>query len=264
MSEPVRSVVHPAGGGSILEIVLNRPEVHNAVDGESAEILAGLWRRFRDDDSLWVAVLRGEGDAAFCAGADLKGLEGLASLAADGSSADVRRSGPLGGTRILQTKPVVAVSQGHTYAGGLELFCHAHLRLAEPAATFSVACRRWGVPLVDGGTVYLPRLLGWGAALPLIITGQRIWAERAREIGLVWEVVPVGAGAERAMHYARRICELPQECLRADLTSAICGYHLPVEEALEVEARNLRPVMESESTRAGVESFLAGRRFWFD
>ena len=108
----------------------------------------------------------------------------------------------MGGSRLVQMKPVITVSQGYTYAGGLELFCHGHIRLAEPQATFSVACRRWGVPLVDGGTVYLPRLLGWGAALPLIITGQRISAERAFQIGLVWELVPKGGGLERALSIA--------------------------------------------------------------
>ena len=123
-------------------------------------------------------MLHGAGEAAFCSGADLNGLATLTDLSAT-ASADAARhgSGPMGGTRIVQTKPVITVTQGYTYAGGLELFCHGHIRLAEPQATFSVACRRWGVPLVNGGTVYLPRLIGWGAALPLIITGQRISAE---------------------------------------------------------------------------------------
>ena len=169
----------------------------------------------------------------------------------------------MGGTRIVQHKPVITVSQGYTYAGGLELFCHGHIRLAEPQATFSVACRRWGVPLVDGGTVYLPRLLGWGAALPLIITGQRITAERAYQIGLVWELVPQGGGLERAMSMARQICRQPRDAMLADLHSAIEGAHLPLDEALELEARNLQPVMQSESTRRGVQAFQQGKRFWF-
>jgi 1,4-dihydroxy-2-naphthoyl-CoA synthase len=115
----------------------------------------------------------------------LTGLEELAHVGALAADAGSLGSGPMGGSRLVQSKPVITVSQGYTYAGGLELFCHGHIRLAEPQATFSVACRRWGVPLVDGGTVYLPRLIGWGAALPLIITGQRISAERAFQIGLV-------------------------------------------------------------------------------
>jgi len=261
---PVYEIVHTVGEGSILEIVLNRPEVHHAIDGESADILAELWRRFWEDDGLWVAVLRSEGDKAFCAGADLKGLESLANLSSGTNVPDDRRQGPMGGTRIIQGKPVITASQGFTYAGGLELFCHGHIRIAEPAATFSVACRRWGVPLVDGGTVYLPRLLGWGTALPLIITGQRISAERAMQIGLVWEVVPPGTSRDRALHMARQLCELPQDCLRADLASAIHGFELSMEDALKLEAKNTLPVMHSESTRRGVQNFLDGRRFWFE
>jgi enoyl-CoA hydratase len=256
--------VHESAGGQILEIVLNRPEVHNAVNAEAAALLCEAWQRFHDDNALIVAVLRSEGQAAFCAGADLAGLAGLeqidAGLGSVGMSAGL---GPMGGTRIVQRKPVITVSQGYTYAGGLELFCHGHIRLAEPEATFSVACRRWGVPLVDGGTVYLPRLLGWGAALPLIITGQRITAERAYQIGLVWELVPTGSGVDRAMEYARQICAQPRDALLADLGSALEGSHLPLSEALSREAANLAPVVASESMREGVSRFLRGERFWF-
>ncbi|MBY0588106.1 enoyl-CoA hydratase/isomerase family protein [bacterium] len=263
---PVRFGRHDVDGGAIWEIVLDRPEVHHAVDADSAELLCQAWRIFRDDDSLSVAILRSEGTQSFCAGADLKGLAGLASLSVDAQSpsADVRREGPMGGTRIVQTKPVITVSQGYTYAGGLELFCHGHIRLAEPNATFSVACRRWGVPLIDGGTVYLPRLLGWGAALPLIITGQKIDAARAYQIGLVWELVPEGKGVDRAFAMARQIAALPQDCLRADLTSAIRGWHEPLEQALAHEGESLGPVISSESTHQGVARFLAGQRFWFE
>ena len=263
---PVLIETHQVDGGQILEITLNRPEAHNAVNAETAALLLEAWRRFRADDALTVAVLRGAGESAFCAGADLKGLAGLADPAA--TPEEIERTvhtgtGPMGGTRIVQTKPVITISQGYTYAGGLELFCHGHIRLAEPQATFSVACRRWGVPLVDGGTVYLPRLLGWGAALPLIITGERIAAERAFQIALVWELVPKGQGRERAMSYARQICTLPRDALLADLSSAIRGSHFSLEQALELEARNLYPVAQSDSMRAGVEAFLSGRRFWF-
>ncbi len=261
--DPVRVSKHPVGHYWIFEIVLDRPEVHNAVDGASAEILGHAWREFRDDDSLAVAILRGEGEHSFCAGADLKGLAGLASLSGS-DSPDVHRDGPMGGTRIIQTKPVITISQGFTYAGGLELFCHGHIRLAEPQATFSVACRRWGVPLVDGGTVYLPRLLGWGSALPLIITGQKIDAQRAHQIGLVWEMAPKGTGVARAFRIAEQIAQLPQDCLRADLTSALLGWNESMTSALAREAENLSPVMTSESTRQGVQDFIAGKRFWFE
>jgi enoyl-CoA hydratase/carnithine racemase len=263
---PVLVTVHQVEGGAILEIVINRPDVHNAVNGAAAKLLLDAWRRFRDDDALTVAILRGAGDQAFCSGADLSGLDALADLGA--SREEIARfvregTGPMGGTRIVQAKPVITLSQGHTYAGGLELFCHGHIRLAEPQATFSVACRRWGVPLVDGGTVYLPRLIGWGAALPLIITGQRISAERAHQIGLVWELVPQGTGVERAMSIARQICQQPRDALLADLNSALAGWNLSLEAALELESRSLHPVMNSESTRQGVEAFRRGKRFWF-
>jgi len=265
-SEPVVVTPHVSEGGTILEIKLNRPAVHNAVDGRAARLLLEAWRLFRDDDSLVVAVLHGAGEKAFCSGADLSGLAGLADLGA--SVAEIAQSvqrgtGPMGGTRIVQTKPVITVAQGYAYAGGLELFCHGHIRLAEPSATFSVACRRWGVPLVDGGTVYLPRLLGWGSALPLIITGQRISAERAYQIGLVWELTAPGQGFQRAMDMARQICLQPRDALLADLNSAIHGAHLPLDEALQLEARNLHPVMRSESTRHGIAAFQQGVRFWF-
>jgi enoyl-CoA hydratase/carnithine racemase len=265
-AEPILAISHAVEGGTIFEITINRPGVHNAVNGEAATLLLEAWRRFRDDDSLTVAVLHGAGEQAFCSGADLTALAELANIGATSDqTAPIGHhgSGPMGGTRIVQAKPVITVSQGYTYAGGLELYCHGHIRLAEPQATFSVACRRWGVPLVDGGTVYLPRLLGWGAALPLVITGQRITAERAYQIGLVWELVPKGGGIERAMSMARQICALPRDAMLADLNSALHTWHLPLDSALELEAANMVPVMQSESTRRGVEAFQQGKRFWF-
>jgi enoyl-CoA hydratase/carnithine racemase len=262
-SAPVLVATHAVDGGRILQITINRPKVHNAVNGEAAGLLLDAWRQFRDDDSLTVAVLHGAGEQAFCSGADLAGLEELAKVGAVVDRGATMGNGPMGGSRLVQMKPVITVSQGYTYAGGLELFCHGHIRLAEPQATFSVACRRWGVPLVDGGTVYLPRLLGWGSALPLMITGQRISAERASQIGLVWELTPTDEGFARAMSMARQICQQPRDALLADLRSALEGSHLPLDAALELESRNLTPVMHSESTRQGVEAFLQGKRFWF-
>jgi enoyl-CoA hydratase len=258
--------VHPGDEGDILQITINRPAVHNCVNGAAAALLLEAWRRFQDDDRLLVAVLHGAGDKSFCSGADLTALDSLASLGdATANSGELlkRGTGPMGGTRLVQVKPVITVAQGYAYAGGLELFCHGHIRIAEPQATFSVACRRWGVPLVDGGTVYLPRLVGWGAALPLVITGQRISAQRAFEVGLVWEIVPQGTGLARAMDMARQICQQPRDALLADLHSALHGAHLALDEALELEARNLHPVMQSESMRRGVEAFRQGKRFWF-
>ena len=256
----------PAPGGKIFQITINRPEMHNCVDGPTARLFMEAWKKFRDDDSLVVAVLHGAGDKSFCSGADLTALGELVNLYAD--EREVKDSvkngtGPLGGSRILQYKPVITVSQGYTYAGGLELFCHGHIRIAEKQALFSVACRRWGVPLVDGGTVYLPRLLGLGSALPLIITGQRIRADHAQRIGLVWEMTDKGKGLERALKIARQICDLPRDAMMADLRSVIDGYHLHFKEALEIEAENLYPVIRSESMKEGVKRFNEGTRFWF-
>lgn len=265
-SLPLITKVHPVEGGQIFEIIMNRPGAHNCVNGEMARLFLEAWQRFRDDDDLTVTVLHGAGEKSFCSGADLNALEELVDINA--SDSDIKDyiqndAGPLGGSRIVQSKPVITVSQGYTYAGGLELFCHGHIRIAEKQALFSVACRRWGVPLIDGGTVYLPRLLGMAGALPLIITGQRIRASRAREIGLVWEVTAKGRGLQRAMKMATQICAQPRDALMADLNSALNGYHLPVEDALRLEAENVYPVIRSESMAQGVQDFQAGKRFWF-
>ena len=263
---PVRTCVHPAEGGAVFEIQINRPDIHNCVDGEAARLLLEAWQRFRDDDTLTVAILHGAGDRAFCSGADLTALETLVEANADAARIQeiVREgTGPMGGSRIVQRKPVITVTQGYTYAGGLELFCHGHIRIAEKQALFSVACRRWGVPLVDGGTVYLPRLLGQAQALPLIITGQRIRAQRAFEIGLVWELTAKGRGLARAFRVAEQICKQPRDALMADLASAIDGAHLSMEAALEREAQNIYPVIRSDSFREGVARFNRGERFWF-
>lgn len=266
-SPTIITQTHAVEGGVIFEIVINRPKTHNCVNGDASRLLLEAWTRFRDDDALVVAIFRGAGDQAFCSGADLSALETLTPM--NMSDAEIEKmvkqgTGPMGGSRIVQTKPVITMTQGHTYAGGLELFCHGHIRIAEEGARFSVACRRWGVPLVDGGTVFLPRLIGNVHALPLIITGQRIDAKRAHDIGLVWEVVPTGKGVDRAFSVARQLCALPRDAMLADLRSALIGAHLPIEDALELEARNLIPVATSESMQRGVEKFLNGARFWFE
>ncbi len=266
MQKPILTETTPAGSGNIFRITINRPEIHNCVNGETSRLFLEAWKKFRDDDTLTVAVLHGAGEKSFCSGADLTALSELVNINANEREIEQTikyGTGPMGGSRIVQIKPVITVSQGYTYAGGLELFCHGHIRIAEKQALFSVACRRWGVPLVDGGTVYLPRLVGNAAALPLIITGQRIRADRAFQIGLVWEVTEKGKGLDRAMRMARQICEQPRDALLADLSSAIRGVHLPIEEALLLEARNIYPVIRSESIKKGVERFNKGERFWF-
>ncbi|MEQ9365164.1 MAG: enoyl-CoA hydratase-related protein [Leptospirales bacterium] len=263
---PVRTHVHAAPGGKIFEIQINRPEMHNSVNGAAADLLLEAWSRFRDDDSLVVAILHGAGDRAFCSGADLTALEELVdpqASPADREAAVQNGTGPMGGSRIVQLKPVITVTQGYTYAGGLELFCHGHIRIAEKQALFSVACRRWGVPLVDGGTVYLPRLLGQAQALPLILTGQRIRAQRAYDIGLVWELTAKGRGLKRAFRVAEQLCAQPRDAMLADLASVVDGAHLGMEDALRLEARNIDPVVKSDSFKQGVARFNRGDRFWF-
>lgn len=151
---PLITNVLPVPGGQIFEIIMNRPEEHNCVNGEMARLFLEAWLRFRDDDSLHVALLHGMGQKSFCSGADLNALEELVNINANQQEIKEyiqNNPGPLGGSRIIQHKPVITISQGYTYAGGLELFCHGHIRLAEKQALFSVACRRWGVPLIDGG-----------------------------------------------------------------------------------------------------------------
>jgi len=264
--DPILTAVHDVPGGKVFQITMNRPDVHNAVNGAMARQFLEAWRRFRDDEELVVCILHGAGDKSFCSGADLTALQELIDVYADDEKVrDLVKNGtgPLGGSRIVQRKPVITVSQGYTYAGGLELFAHGHVRIAEKQAVFSVACRRWGVPLVDGGTVYLPRLLGFAGALPLIITGQRIRADRAKEIGLVWELTPKGQGLIRALRMAEQLCAQPRDALMADLRSVIDGAHRSVEEALELEAENIYPVIRSKSMQEGVERFNSGTRFWF-
>ena len=266
MHSPILTNRIPSGDGNIFQITINRPEVYNCVNGEAAALLLEAWKIFRDDDSLTVAILHGAGEESFCSGADLKALNGLVDINANAAEVEKfvqQGTGPMGGTRVVQTKPVITVTQGYTYAGGLELFCHGHIRLAEGKATFSVSCRRWGVPLADGGTVYLPRLIGHGAALPLIITGQKITAQRAYEIGLVWEITKAGEGLNRALEYARQICEQPKDALMADLASAVNGYHLSMKDALRLEAKGIYNVLRSDSIKQGVAKFISGNRNWF-
>jgi len=260
-SPVIITTVHKFEGGNVFEIKLNRPKVYNAVNAEAAKKLLDAWERFRDEDQLKVAILHGAGDA-FCSGADLKAAIGLIGEKSADDFID-NGTGPMGGTRIIQTKPVITMSQGYTYAGGLELFCHGHIRIAEEGATFSVACRRWGVPLVDGGTVFLPRLIGMAHALPLIITGQKIDATEAHRIGLAWEVTPKGKGLERAFDVAKQLCKFPWDAMKGDLTSVILGSGMPLEEALKVEAREGWDAVTSKSMREGIRKFVSGNREWF-
>ncbi len=234
--------------GPVLTVILHRPSVRNAIDLETAGKLADAFRRFEEDDSALAAVLWGEG-GTFCAGADLKAMrEGRFNrVEADGD-------GPLGPTRMLLSKPVIAAISGHAVAGGLELALWCDLRVAEEDAVLGVFCRRWGVPLVDGGTVRLPRLVGLGRALDMILTGRPVEAQEALAMGLVTRVTARGQARPVAEALALEIASHPQACLRGDRQSVYEQDGLPFLEALANEYR-----LGSRGLRS--EAASAGRRF---
>lgn len=211
---------------AITTVIINRPEVRNAVNRATAEALAEAFRQFDSDDSASVAVLCGA-TGAFCAGADLKAFaEGR------GNRVDPTGDGPMGPSRMLLTKPVIAAISGHAVAGGLELALWCDLRVAEEDAVLGVFCRRWGVPLIDGGTIRLPRLIGLSRALDLILTGRAVSAEEALQIGLVNRVVAKGTARAEAEKLAREIAAFPQICMRGDRMSAYEQHNLSLPEAL--------------------------------
>ena len=218
--------------GPVTTVILSRPEVKNAVDRPTAEALAAAFRAFEADDEASVAVLWGEG-GTFCAGADLKAIAGgdPNRIAPDGD-------GPMGPTRMLLQKPVIAAIAGHAVAGGLELALWCDLRVVEETATLGVFCRRWGVPLIDGGTIRLPRLIGLSRAMDLMLTGRAVDAAEALAIGLANRVVPAGSAREAAEQLAAELSALPQVCMRGDRLSAHEQYALPMEAALENELRH--------------------------
>ncbi|MET9835450.1 crotonase/enoyl-CoA hydratase family protein [Streptomyces sp. NPDC006385] len=217
--------------GHVTTVVLSRPEVRNAVDGPAAAELAAAFRGFEADDEARVAVLWGEG-GTFCAGADLKALGGER-----GNQVTEEGDGPMGPTRLRLSKPVIAAVAGHAVAGGLELALWCDLRVAEEDAVFGVFCRRWGVPLIDGGTVRLPRLIGTSRALDLVLTGRPVPASEAHAIGLANRVVPRGRARAEAEELAATIARFPQACLRADRASVLDQEGLDEGAALRGELR---------------------------
>jgi enoyl-CoA hydratase len=222
------------------------------VDGPTAAALAGAFRAFEADDGARVAVLAGAG-GTFCAGADLKAIGGP-----DSNRVDPAGDGPMGPTRMRLSKPVIAAISGYAVAGGLELALWCDLRVAEEDAVLGVFCRRWGVPLIDGGTVRLPRLIGLSRALDLILTGRPVGAQEALAIGLVSRVVPAGQARAAAEDLARELAALPQECLRSDLAAAREGCWLGWDEAMDSEFRRGQAVLGSPGTASGVERFRSG------
>jgi enoyl-CoA hydratase len=208
-------------------VTIDRPERRNAVDGATAAALLAAFERFCDDEEARVLVLTGAGDAAFCAGADLKALDTL-DVEAPG--------GPMGFTRLASPKPTIAAVTGWCLAGGLELALWCDLRIADETAAFGCAERRWGVPLIDGGTQRLPRVIGMGRALDLILSGRTVRADEAVALGLVTEVVAAGRHVERALELAAQLAAFPQETMLSDRRAALEGAHLPLAEGLALEA----------------------------
>jgi enoyl-CoA hydratase len=240
--------------GQITVLTLNRPEVHNCVDGETAEALATAIRAFAADAAAHVLVVTGAGDKAFCSGADLKHANELLS------HAFVGETGPMGFARLDPGKPVIAAVNGYCFAGGLELAAWCDFRIASANAEFGALNRRWGVPFTDGGTQRFARIAGIGAALYLIETGVRIDASRALAMGLVQEVVPEGGALGRALELAGRIAGYPQASMRADRAAAIGGFGLPLRDGLALEAELCLPTVSDPELAAGLARYAVGDR----
>jgi enoyl-CoA hydratase len=223
--------------GAAAVMTIDRPERRNAVDPTTADELLAAYRRFESDDEARILILTGAGEDAFCAGADLKSV---AAAMDDQGVAEQwlkpRPDGPLGFTRITPPKPTIAAISGYALAGGLELALWCDLRVATETAQLGYPERRWGVPLIDGGTQRLPRIVGMGRALDLILTGRIIDAQEALAMGLVTEVVPAGKHLDRALEMAEGLAAFPQETMLADRRSAYEGFGLPLEEGLAREA----------------------------
>jgi len=237
--------------GPVTVITIDRPERMNAIGPRTHEELVAAWTRFRDDDEAKVAVLTGAGEAAFCAGGDLK-----AAFAGEPVVPADQRHGILGPSRWTDlSKPTIAAVNGIAYAGGLEWVCWTDLAVADEHATFGVTCRRWNIGLADGGTQRLPRIVGFRRAMELIITGRVIDAREALAIGLVNEVVPSGTCRERAIELAHTIAALPQPAIRTDKEAAVRGFGEPLEEGLRIEAECFMRLLETSEIQEGLRRF---------
>jgi enoyl-CoA hydratase len=235
--------------GSTALITIDRPERRNAVDGPTAEKLLEAYRRFEADEEARVLVVTGAGGISFCAGADLKATETMAPRL-------MSPEGPMGFTRLTSPKPTIAAISGWCLAGGLEIALWCDLRIATESSRLGYPERRWGVPLIDGGTQRLPRIVGMGRALDLILTGRIVDSAEALSMGLLTEVVPDGAHLERALELADGLARFPQRTMLADRMAAIEGFGLPLEEALALEAKAGPEVFEDGAR--GAERFAGG------
>jgi len=246
--------VHIERKGKVMTIILDRPERKNAVDGPTASALAEAFREFEKDESAAAAVLWGAG-GNFCAGADLNAVFSGVNVNRLSEQGD----GPMGPSRLVLKKPAIAAVAGYAVAGGLELALMCDLRVAEKSAVFGVFCRRWGVPLIDGGTIRLPRLIGLSRALDMILTGRPVTAEEALAFGLANRVVNDGASREEAEKLAAQIAEFPQICMRNDRLSAYEQFDLDFKAALKNEFRRGLKVIQSGEFHAGIEPFISGK-----
>ncbi len=253
ITSTVRYEIQTQTQDRIAIVTIDRPERRNAVDRPTAEALAEAFRRFEADAALDVAVLTGAG-GWFCAGAD---LQAIAAGQPNRTAAD--GDGPMGPTRMLLSKPVIAAIEGWAVAGGLELATWCDLRVCARDAKLGVLCRRWGVPLIDGGTVRLPRLIGHSRALDLILTGREVGAEEALAMGLVNRVCEPGAALAEALELARGIAGFPQGCMRADRMSSYLQFGMGVEEGLAAEFERGIRVLGEPGFLAGVGRFFARR-----
>jgi enoyl-CoA hydratase len=236
-------------------ITINRPEKHNCIDGETAQMLQEAWAQFRDDDIAKVAILTGCGHS-FSSGADLKAIDTLRPDDQYDADFVYNGKGYLGFTRMTDIfKPTIAAVNGYCFAGGLEMAAWCDIRIAASDAEFGCLERRWNVPLVDGGTQRIPRIIGWGRGMDLILTGRKIDANTAYEWGLVTEVVKPDKLLNRALELARKIAAYPQGSLRSDKQAAVRGWGLPLEEALRIECQLGMPHTKSEETSHGLNQF---------
>lgn len=254
MADSASKVVTERRGRTFL-VTINRPEVRNCVDSETAQLLSEAAKAFRADDGLDVLVLTGAGEIAFCSGADLKDIAGL------GARPGAGESGPMGLSLITDIdKPTIAAVNGYCTAGGLELACWCDFRIAAENAQFGVLNRRWGVPLLDGGTQRLPRIVGLGNALYLIETGVLIGADHALRMGLAQEVVPQGEAVGRALAVAEALSAYPQTALRNDRRAVFGGLALPLDDGLELEARTHRDTASDPKMWEWLRRYAAGDR----
>jgi enoyl-CoA hydratase len=236
--------------GAVTTVIMDRPQARNAVNGPAAAALFNAFAEFDADDSASVAVLWGD-NGTFCAGADLKAFG-----TPDANPVHRSGPGPMGPTRMVLSKPVIAAISGYAVAGGLELALWCDLRVVDDSAVFGVFCRRWGVPLIDGGTVRLPRLIGHSRAMDMILTGRSVDAAEAFAIGLANRVVPTGQSRQRAEELAAQLAALPQQCLRADRLSQLGQWGMSESAAMDIEFGSMSRV--AAESLAGAKQFADG------